>query len=230
MADGAENEKKYPIQLFNENGKIIFDQWNPNHWIKYEYDQFGNEIYYEDSDGNVEDNRNGQLNEGLNLQKKEWKYFDIKTGKEFPKDELDQHARWGKSIDNYDGRPAYTKFYNGAWFKYEYDGFGRCIHYQQSDGKWWKRKYNQKGDVIYYETQVAILINNNEQFDNNLNEEFKGKMDDLLGQVVATKASVAKAKLGATLDEGQSYTAIYAVLGGTAVLVTCMLTYSYFKN
>jgi hypothetical protein len=61
-------------------------------------------------------------------------------------------------------------------------------------------------------------------------EAVKGKLEDVLGQVVATKASVAKAKLGATLDEGQSYTAIYAVLGGTAVLVTCMLTYSYFKN
>ena len=136
----ANNIDQHPAWFkyeYDDRGQPSYFEDSAGYWIKYEYDQFGNEIYYEDSDGNVEDNRNGQLNEGLNLQKKEWKYFDIKTGKEFPKDELDQHARWGKSIDNYDGRPAYTKFYNGAWFKYEYDGFGRCIHYQQSDGKWW---------------------------------------------------------------------------------------------
>ena len=44
-------EVKYPIELFDEKGNLIYREYSNGHWAKKEYDSKGNRIYYEDSDG-----------------------------------------------------------------------------------------------------------------------------------------------------------------------------------
>jgi hypothetical protein len=44
-------EVKYPIQLFDKNGKEIYWECSEGRWFKKEYDEKGNHIYTENSNG-----------------------------------------------------------------------------------------------------------------------------------------------------------------------------------
>ena len=44
--------KKYINNIINENGNVIYRESN-GYWEKYKYDEYGNKIYYEDSDGRI---------------------------------------------------------------------------------------------------------------------------------------------------------------------------------
>tara|TARA_Y100000389_G_scaffold112933_1_gene110076 strand:- start:462 stop:752 length:291 start_codon:yes stop_codon:yes gene_type:complete len=43
--------------IYNTNGKIIYSEDSTGYWYKKEYDQNNNFIYYENSDGEIIDNR-----------------------------------------------------------------------------------------------------------------------------------------------------------------------------
>jgi hypothetical protein len=45
------------LVIKDKNGKLIYWENSNGFWVKREYDSKGNEIYYEDSKGNVEDYR-----------------------------------------------------------------------------------------------------------------------------------------------------------------------------
>jgi hypothetical protein len=45
------------LEIRNKNDKRIYIENSKGYWSKREYDSEGNEIYFENSDGNVEDNR-----------------------------------------------------------------------------------------------------------------------------------------------------------------------------
>jgi uncharacterized membrane protein len=45
------------LEIRNQNDKRIYIENSKGYWSKREYDSEGNEIYFENSDGNVEDNR-----------------------------------------------------------------------------------------------------------------------------------------------------------------------------
>jgi len=45
------------LEIRNQNGKRIYIENSKGYWSRREYDSEGNEIYFENSDGNVEDNR-----------------------------------------------------------------------------------------------------------------------------------------------------------------------------
>jgi hypothetical protein len=44
-------EVKYPIELFDKNGRLIYNQFSINRWIKWEFDENGKQIYLENSKG-----------------------------------------------------------------------------------------------------------------------------------------------------------------------------------
>ena len=55
-------EVKYPIELFDEKGNLIYCEFSNGHWVKREYDENDNQIYYEDSEGGwvkIEYDKNG---------------------------------------------------------------------------------------------------------------------------------------------------------------------------
>ena len=49
--------KRFPFRLYNEKGQVVYSEYSKGYWWKKEYDERGNEIYYEDSDGIIVDNR-----------------------------------------------------------------------------------------------------------------------------------------------------------------------------
>ena len=42
---------------YNEDGKILYREYDTGHWKKWGYDENGKQIYYEDSDGLIRDYR-----------------------------------------------------------------------------------------------------------------------------------------------------------------------------
>jgi hypothetical protein len=47
----------FPFEIKDENGNTIYREFSNKYWVKSEYDQDGNEIYAEDSYGDITDNR-----------------------------------------------------------------------------------------------------------------------------------------------------------------------------
>ncbi len=129
-SDGEWHKYKY-----DNNGKIIYNENSDGYWEKWEYDENGNEIYYENSDGQIDDFRT-RIQEGLMLsyKKRDIKYFDYNTDKEFPYEEIDQHPEWYKEEYNSDGNRIYYEDCDGWWGRWEYDANGWLIYYENSDG------------------------------------------------------------------------------------------------
>ena len=47
----------FPFDIKDENGRLIYREYSGEYWAKWEYDQYGKEIYCEDSNGGIRDNR-----------------------------------------------------------------------------------------------------------------------------------------------------------------------------
>ena len=46
------------LEIRNKDGnEIYYEDLFPGYWVKYEYDSGGNQIYYENSNGEIVDNR-----------------------------------------------------------------------------------------------------------------------------------------------------------------------------
>ena len=48
------NAKKFPFELYDANGNVIYFENSDGYWVKYERNANGNVIYYEDSNGDWE--------------------------------------------------------------------------------------------------------------------------------------------------------------------------------
>ena len=51
------NAKKFPFELYDANGNVIYFETSDGFWCKSQRDSNGNVIYFEDSKGYIEDNR-----------------------------------------------------------------------------------------------------------------------------------------------------------------------------
>jgi YD repeat-containing protein len=63
------NKMSYGFNIYDENNKLIYEEYSDGYWVKYEYDENGNKIHEENSDGywvKYEYDENG------NLIYKEW--------------------------------------------------------------------------------------------------------------------------------------------------------------
>ena len=100
------------------------------------------------------DNGNDQpeyINEGLNLQKKQFIYHDWDTDEDFPESEVDKHSEWTKYEYDKRGRVVYYEDNYGNSIKREYDLRGNIIYVENSSGYWQRNKYDERGNQIYYE-------------------------------------------------------------------------------
>ncbi len=171
---------------YNENGKIIYREYNDGYWQKREYDKDGNEIYLEDRDGIIRDKRN-RIQEGLMLGYKKFpdKYFDRYTRKEFPKSEIDKHPQWYKTEYDNNGNEIYIEFYDGDWRKYEYNADENMIYMEDDDGYWAKWEYDADGNLIYYENSRGQIEDNRNRIQEGLMLPYRKKIEysDLLPQI-----------------------------------------------
>ena len=82
------------IEIYDENGNEIYTETSNGDWYKREYDKNGNKIYFEDSDGN-----------------------------------------WVKYQYDKNGNPIYSENCYGFWEKREYDENRNLIYYENSNGE-----------------------------------------------------------------------------------------------
>jgi len=166
------------------------------YWVKREYDNNGNLIHYKNSDGNIMDNTNNNLNEARlnknikiigNYPNGKWKkyeyddngnkvYFENSYGK-WEKYEYDENGNeiyyensdgfWVKSEYDNNGKLVYQENSYGKWEKYEYDNNGNLIYIEDSDGSWIKREYDNNGNLIYKEDSTGYWVKR--EYDNNGN-------------------------------------------------------------
>ncbi len=80
-------------RIYNQNGNKIYYETSNGHWVKREYDKNDNIIYYEDSDGD-----------------------------------------WIKREYDENGNEIYFEHSNGKWGKYGYDENGNQTYYETSNG------------------------------------------------------------------------------------------------
>ena len=45
------------LRIKNKNGKLIYREFSSGFWVKWEYDSKGSRIYFETSNGEIQDNR-----------------------------------------------------------------------------------------------------------------------------------------------------------------------------
>ncbi len=83
-------KRKY---IYNQNGNKIYLETSDGYWFKYGYDNNGNRIYYESYNG-----------------------------------------IWEKSEYDNNGKEIYRENSNGYWSKWEYDENGKIIYEEDSDG------------------------------------------------------------------------------------------------
>ena len=57
------NIKQFPFEIKDENGNLIYFEDITNFWVKREFDENNNQMYYENSNGLTEDNRTKLIQE-----------------------------------------------------------------------------------------------------------------------------------------------------------------------
>ncbi len=48
---------EFPFRIKDKRGRLIYLEYDDGFWARWEYDDKGNEIYYQNSDGEIRDNR-----------------------------------------------------------------------------------------------------------------------------------------------------------------------------
>ena len=86
-------EVEYPIGLYNEQGNKIYHEESDGYWEKWKYDAQGNKIYHEESDG-----------------------------------------YWEKYEYDIQGNETYYEDSEGYWRKYEYDTQGKQTYFEDNHG------------------------------------------------------------------------------------------------
>ena len=130
-----DNNEEFPVSELSQHPK----------WVKHEYDNKGNNIkskwwnetytdWERDKNGSIIYNKNTNLDEGLNLFKKGFTYFDYNTHREFDLQDIKQHPKWYKHRQNIDGYTIYYEDFKGFWQKWGRDKNNRCVYYENSDG------------------------------------------------------------------------------------------------
>jgi hypothetical protein len=154
------------------------------YWFKKMYDTNGNEIYYEDSLGEIIDNRNkSNINESIEdyydkiVNILEVPYFQNLETMGIDEDHykliFEKLFNQPVSVGNYDvlnsnRKELYFETSDGYWRKTEYDINGKIIYHENSEGFWVKREYDDNGNVIYLENSEGYWVK--WEYDDNGNE------------------------------------------------------------
>jgi hypothetical protein len=166
------------------------------YWFKKMYDTNGNEIYYEDSDGEIIDNRNnGNLNESIDYYNKivnilEPPYVQnlevIGIDKDHYKLIFEKLFNQPVSVGNYDvlnsnRKELYFETSDGYWRKTEYDINGKLIYFENYEGYWEKKDYNENGKLIYFEDSNGYW--EKREYDGNGNIIYSEKSDGFWSKI-----------------------------------------------
>ncbi len=114
---------------------FYYERSDGSSWKKWEYDDNGNQIYYESSNG-------------------DW----VKSAYDEDGNEIyisDSKGVWIKYEYDNNGNVIYYENSDGVWYKSEYDENGNEIYHEESNGYWMKREYDKNDNIIYFENSYG---------------------------------------------------------------------------
>ncbi len=148
---------------YNELGKITSQRSLKNtgkeYWSKYEYDEKGNEIRFEDSDGNLRETRYDE--KGLIVYSKdngkEYFYQHDEDGKKMVCEDVNKTQKITTHYDKNDNL-IYSKVQEKETWN-TYDEFGNVIkeHSKDIEGNeyWAEREYDEKGNLTKFRDSLG---------------------------------------------------------------------------
>jgi hypothetical protein len=71
--------KHFPFEVRDEKGNVIYLEYDDGFWARWEYDDKGNEIYFENCKGQIKDNRPKPQAEPMTIEIDGKKYKLIET-------------------------------------------------------------------------------------------------------------------------------------------------------
>jgi hypothetical protein len=114
---------------------FYFERSDGSSWKKWEYDDNGNQIYYESSNGNWVKSVYDEYGNEIYISNSE--------------------GGWKKMEFDINNRLIYNEDSDGTWVKREYDDYGNLIYEESYNGYWMKREYNENGDILYFENSLG---------------------------------------------------------------------------
>ena len=181
------------VTKYDYSNNSEYREFSDGFWTKREYDENNYLIYYEDSLGNIKDNRNNTINESYDsnfidkildiIEKPYFKNLDSMgiDDKGLLEDIIkkiygdDVYVSFGREwyeIYDYNHRILYHESDTGYWIKWINDENGNTIYYEDSGGYWVKREFDHNGNMLYFEDSDGEIVDNrpesiNESYDSN---------------------------------------------------------------
>ena len=150
-------EKYRAVRIKQPVYVVTHIDYSDGSYAKREYDQDGNLLRVEDSDGYVETygryDELGVYNEYHSFENGAEVYGFWQTVSEDGREVIWENTDHETEKRQYDENHnlIYSEDHDGYWTKRQYDQNQNCIYYEDSDGYWEKRTYDEQGLEIRYE-------------------------------------------------------------------------------
>jgi hypothetical protein len=146
----------FPFDIRDKRGNLIYHErdrhfWQisgldaKTFWARWEYDEKGNQIYFENSYGKIIDNRPKELAKEIAEEQTISQQLGIN---QFPFEITDDR-----------GRLLYMEWWK-SWSRWEHNEKGWLIYYKNSDNFWERWKHDENGKEIYYENSRGEIRGN----------------------------------------------------------------------
>lgn len=159
----------------SRGNEIGYDDSNGD-WVNYTYDENDNLILTVESDGRWEKRTyddNGNL-VCIDYSSGTWrKYTYDENGNKTYQEDADGY--WKKYTYDENGNLVYEEDVNGDWLKYTYDENGNLVYHVTSDDYWGKHTYDKNGNEIYFENSYGFWSKNT--YDENGNKTYWENMN-----------------------------------------------------
>lgn len=170
-AEPVEEEIKltYPILVYNDDKQLIFRENSDGTWLKSEYNERNNRVYFEDHTGFRQHfNEYGQ------------ETHRIKANGEWFKKEYE---------DTDTGKQIYFENSRDEWWKKEFDERGNCTYHLDSDGYWCRQTFDANNCVDSYECSNGKLKDVMEEIKESVEEI---TMSEAISRILGYKVRITK--------------------------------------
>jgi hypothetical protein len=143
---------QFPFEIKDKRGNVIYRESLSGYWGKWRYNLQDMEVYYENSEGTIIEDRH---------------YPEPVTDPELKLEPMNQTIAQQLGITKFpfeirdgNGNLIYIEFENGLWSRWENNEKGWLIYYEGSGGIWERWEYDKEGLVIYYENSKGEVRDN----------------------------------------------------------------------
>ena len=162
----------FPFEITDNNGNEIYYEGFHGYWVKEEFNQNNERIYFEDSFANIRYNKSKTLAKQLKINNFSFEINDNNGNRIYLEN---CNGFWYKQEFNQYNQKIYYESSNGLIYdnkpktlatqlkinKFPFhiiDDNENIIYYEFSDGFWYKREIDQNNKEIYFETSNGTIF------------------------------------------------------------------------